>query len=66
MQETWDQSLGREDPQEKEMATHSSIQAVFMPGKSHGLRGLVGYSQLGRKELDTTERCHFTSFHFTM
>ena len=25
MQETWVQSLGREDPLEKEMATHSSI-----------------------------------------
>ena len=24
-QETWIQSVGREDPQEKEMATHSSI-----------------------------------------
>ena len=27
MQETWVQSLGREDPMEKEMATHSSILA---------------------------------------
>ena len=27
MQETWDRSLGREDPLEKEMATHSSILA---------------------------------------
>ena len=25
MQETWVQSLGREDPLEKEMATHSNI-----------------------------------------
>ena len=25
MQETWVQSLGQEDPLEKEMATHSSI-----------------------------------------
>jgi len=25
MQETWVQSLGREDPQEEDMATHSSI-----------------------------------------
>ena len=25
MQETWVRSLGREDPLEKEMATHSSI-----------------------------------------
>ena len=29
---------------------------VFLPGKFHGLRGLVGYSPWGRKELDTAER----------
>ena len=34
---------------------------VLLPGKSHGLRSLVGYSQWGRKESDTTERLHFTS-----
>ena len=28
---------------------------VFLPGKSHGQRTLVGYSPRGRKELDTTE-----------
>ena len=31
MRETWDQSLGREDPQEKEMPTHSSILAWRIP-----------------------------------
>ena len=31
MQETWDQSLGREDSLEKEMATHSSILAWRIP-----------------------------------
>ena len=31
---------GVEDPLEKEMATHS----VFLPGKFHGQRSLVGYS----------------------
>ena len=30
-QETWVQSLGREDPLEKEMATHSSILAWRIP-----------------------------------
>ena len=40
MQEIWVQSLGREDPLEKEMATHSSILAW----KSHGQRSLAGYS----------------------
>ena len=31
---------------------------VFLPGKSHGQRSLVGYSPWGRKELDTTEQLH--------
>ena len=31
MQETWVQSMGREDPLEKEMATHSSILAWKIP-----------------------------------
>ena len=31
MQETWVQSLGWEDPLEKEMATHSSILAWRIP-----------------------------------
>ena len=29
---------------------------VFLPGKFHGQRRLVGYSPWGCKELDTTER----------
>ena len=45
MRETRVQSLDREDPLEKEMATHSSILAW----------SLVGYSPRGRKESDTTE-----------
>ena len=37
--ETWVQSLGREDPLEKEMATHSSILAWKMPWtEEHGRR----------------------------
>ena len=36
MQETRVQSLGQEDPLEKEMATTS----VFLPGKSYGMDGL--------------------------
>ena len=31
MHETWVGSLGQEDPQEKEMATHSSILAWRIP-----------------------------------
>ena len=52
MQETQVQSLGQEDPLEKEMATHSSILAWKIPWK----RSLVGYTPWGCKELDTTER----------
>ena len=52
MLETWVQSLSREDPLEKEMATHSSTLAW----KIHGQRNLVGYSLWGHKESDTTER----------
>ena len=36
---------------------------VFLPGKSHGRRSLVGCSPWGREESDTTERCHF---HFSL
>ena len=32
MQETWVRSLGREDPLEKEMTTHSSTLAWRIPG----------------------------------
>ena len=45
------QSLGREDPLEKEMAT-----PVFLPGKFHGQKSLVGCSPWGCKELDMTDR----------
>jgi len=43
--ETGVQSLSREDPLEKEMATHSSILAWESPGQ----RNLVGYSPWGCK-----------------
>ena len=52
MLETWVRSLGREDPLEKEMATHSSTLA----GKSYGQKSLVGYSPWGHKESDMTEQ----------
>ena len=29
---------------------------IFLPGKSHGQRSLVGYSRRSHKELDTTEQ----------
>ena len=34
---------------------------VFLPGKSHGWRNLVGYSPRGHKESDMTEQLHVTS-----
>ena len=43
--ETWVQSLDREDPLEKGMATHSK----FLPGESHGQRSLASYSPWGFK-----------------
>ena len=43
------QSLGREDPLVKEIATYSSIFA----GKSHGWRKLGGHSPWGHKESNT-------------
>ena len=36
---------------------------VFLPGKSHGQRSLVGCSPWGGKESDKTERLHF---HFSL
>ena len=46
------QSLGWQDPLEKKWQPTP----VFLPGKSHGQRNLVGYSPWGLKELDTTEQ----------
>ena len=40
MQGTWVQSLDQDDPLEEGMANTP----VFLSGKSHGQRGLVGYS----------------------
>ena len=42
MRETWVQSLGQEDPLEKEMATHSSILAWKIPWReeSGGLQSM--------------------------
>ena len=53
MWETWVRSLGREDPLEEGMATHSSILAWRIP-KATPCR-LVGYSHWGCKKSDTTE-----------
>ena len=52
MRETQVQTLGWEDPLEKEMATHYSILAWEI----HGQRSLGGYSPWGHKELNMTEQ----------
>ena len=50
--ETWVQSLGREDPLEKEMATHSSILAWRIPWtKEPG-----GQQSMGSQDLDMTRQ----------
>ena len=59
MWETWVRSLGREDPLEKEMATHSSILAWRIPWTEE----LGGLQSTGCKESDTTERLHL---HFIL
>ena len=50
--ETWDQSLGREDPLEKGTAIHSRVLAWNIPWTEE----LGGTSPWGRKELDTSEQ----------
>ena len=50
-QETWVQSLGREDPLEEGM----QATPVLLPGESHRQRSLVVYTLLGHKESDMTE-----------
>ena len=52
MWETWVQSLGLEDPLEKEMATHSSFLAWRIPWTEE----LGGLQSTGLKESDMTEQ----------
>ena len=56
MWETQVRSLGREDPLEKEMATHSSTLALKIPWTEE--LG-AGYYPWGGKESSMTERLHF-------
>ena len=50
-QETQVRSLDQEDPLEKEMAPTP----VFLPGRSHGERGLEGCGPIGSEKSDTAE-----------
>ena len=64
MQETQVQSLGREDPLEKEMATQFT--PVILSKKSHGQRSLAATVYGITKESDTTEQLnniHMVVFH---
>ena len=64
LQETRVGSLNREDPLEKEMASHSSILVWRIPWTEE-----PGYSPWGRKESDTTERLsntHNNIFHYRL
>ena len=51
-QEMWVQSLGREDPLEKEMATHSSILAWRIPWTEQP-RGLQSMGSQSQTQLST-------------
>ena len=51
VEEIWVQSLGHEDPLQKERATHSSV----LPGEFHVQRSLVGYSPWVCKKSDMPE-----------
>ena len=51
IQKTWVRSLGWGDPWRRAWQPTP----VFLPGKSHRQRSLVGYSPWGHKELDMTE-----------
>ena len=53
--------MGREDPLEKEMETHSSILVWRIPWTEE----LGGLQSMGRKEADTTELFYF-HFHFIL
>ena len=55
MQEMWVRSLGREDPLEVEMATHSSTLAWRIPWTEEPR----GYSPWGHKELNMTEVTYY-------
>ena len=65
MQETWVRSLGREDPLEKEMATHSSIPAWEIPWTEEpgGLR-FIGSQRIGLefKRVCTKDYAHYIIF----
>ena len=61
MQEMQVQSMGREDPLEKEMQPTP----VLLPGKLHGQKSLAGYLPWGGKESDMTWQPNNNNMPFT-
>ena len=59
MWETWVRSLGRQDPLEKEMATHCSILAWRIPWTEE-LGGLQSTDRRVRHDCATSLHFHFT------
>ena len=66
IRETWVQSLGREDPLEKEMATHSSILAWRIPTEEPGGLQSVGSQRVRHNSATntTTISTSETSFEY--
>ena len=66
MQETWVQSLGQEDPLEKEMATHSSVLAGRIPWTEEPGRLQSTGSQKSQTQLSdyTTTNSNFNSRNY--
>ena len=64
MQETWVRSLGREDPLEKEMATHSSILTWRIPWTEEpGRLQSMGSQRVHGIAKSRTRLSDFTSLH---
>ena len=65
MQETWVQSLGREDLLQKEIATHSSILVWEIPwtDKPSGLQSIFGSQRVGHnRATEHAGKLHYSGF----
>ena len=65
MRDTWVRSLGRKDPLEKEMATHSNILAWIIPWTEEpgGLHQALGIAKSRTRLSDFTKVVNITYFH---
>ena len=59
IQETWVQSVGQEDPLEKEMATHSSVLACKIPWAEESSGLVYGVTE----EFNMTQQLTHTNLH---